>query len=193
MKTKMGKQFYTCVCVCVCVCVCFQIDLDAGSPHHLLGHLEAGFPLHRPDHAQAHPLCVRGSGAGAAGQGELLACTAHVHYVDATFLTGSTRALPPPLPSTTASWRLAGGRECVCGILAACLRVQSLGTDILPVEYGGSAAETPVEQAVQQLAAWRKQMGLEQAQPQEELAQEGAASLRVSRSSPTLAQAQGSC
>lgn len=71
--------------------------------------------------------------------------------------------------------------------------VKSLGTDILPVEYGGSAAETPVEQAVQQLAAWRKQMGLEQAQPQEELAQEGAASLRVSRSSPTLAQAQGSC
>ncbi|PSC75080.1 CRAL TRIO domain-containing [Micractinium conductrix] len=35
--------------------------------------------------------------------------------------------------------------------------VESLGRDVVPLEYGGDAAEIPVEVAVQQLDAWRQQ------------------------------------
>lgn len=53
--------------------------------------------------------------------------------------------------------------------------MQALGPDILPLEYGGQAAEIPIEVAVQQLPAWRqRQHATQQAQKGDAAATAGA-------------------
>jgi hypothetical protein len=73
--------------------------------------------------------------------------------------------MPPPLTPT--AWVL----------------LQSMGREITPVEFGGTAAEVAVEAAVQQLPAWRQKHQL----PPCLVSPTPKGQLRVSRSSPTLA------
>ncbi|KAI3429661.1 hypothetical protein D9Q98_005746 [Chlorella vulgaris] len=61
--------------------------------------------------------------------------------------------------------------------------VESMGLEITPVEFGGTAAEVAVEAAVQQLPAWRQKHQL----PPCLVSPTPKGQLRVSRSSPTLA------
>lgn len=42
---------------------------------------------------------------------------------------------------------------------------QAVGPETLPLEYGGTAAEVPVELAAQQLPAWRQQVLQQQGEP----------------------------
>jgi hypothetical protein len=63
---------------------------------------------------------------------------------------------------------------------------QSLGPAILPVEFGGTAAEVAVEAAAAQVADWRRQQQL----PPLAAAHGAAQPLRLSSSSPDLAHAE---
>lgn len=56
---------------------------------------------------------------------------------------------------------------------AAAPPLQELGPEILPLEYGGAAAEVTVEAAVQQLPAWQQRR-----QQQRGAAEEGAAAVQ---------------
>ena len=55
-----------------------------------------------------------------------------------------------------------GGRALVCRnvlllLLLLLLLLQELGADVLPAEYGGTAALTPIEEAARRLPQWQQQ------------------------------------